>query len=168
MLGNLFGKKNESKSKVRFKNVNSSNISVNSGSGKTTISSKSISGRNIQIVNNRIVVDGNDITDQYKDQKVINIQVDGDVQTLEADGANQVTINGSVGSAKSGVGDISITGNCGPVVNGSGDVKVGGGVAGNIQTGSGDVSCGEVSGSVKTGSGDINTKPKFRTPRKLS
>jgi len=93
-------------------------------------------GRNITVNGNRVFVDGKDVTPNAKE---IKIEVSGDVERLEADACNS----------------ISVTGNAGNIATQSGDVNVCGNVGGSVQTMSGDVDCGPVSGSVSSMSGNI-------------
>lgn len=95
----------------------------------------------ISVINNKIFVDGKDIT---PDAKEINIQVIGNVNELKIDVANKVSIQGNVTNVKSTSGDIQIKGN----------------VLQNIQTVSGDVKCEQVLGNVKTVSGDVKKLKK--------
>lgn len=94
-------------------------------------------GRNISVVGNRVFVDGKDVTPDAKD---IKIEVAGNVEQLEVDACNSVSITGDVGH----------------VVTQSGDVSIEGSVGGSVQTMSGDVDCGgSIAGSVSTMSGDV-------------
>ncbi len=96
-----------------------------------------IGGRSIVVRNGRIMVDGKDVT---PDAKEINISVAGNVDRLEADACQKITVTGNVGN----------------VATQSGDVDVGGNVNGSVQTMSGDVDCaGSIGGSASTMSGDI-------------
>lgn len=94
-------------------------------------------GRNITITGNRVLVDGADVT---PDAKVVTIEVAGNVEKIEADCCER----------------ISVTGDAGIVKTQSGNVDVHGGVSGSVQTMSGDVECGgAIGGGVSTMSGDI-------------
>lgn len=103
-----------------------------------TINGVTISaGRNISITGNRIKVDGVDVTPDAKD---IRIEVAGNIERIEADACNS----------------ISVTGDAGSVHTLSGDVNISGRINGSVQTMSGDVDCGgAIAGSVSTMSGDI-------------
>lgn len=92
-------------------------------------------GRSVTITNDRVIVDGTDLTPDAKD---IHIEVSGNVENITADVCNSITINGSVGE----------------VSTQSGDVKCDD-VTGSVSVMSGDVRCGTVGGNVKTMSGDI-------------
>ncbi len=115
------------------------------------VNQTSYSGRSVTIINNKVYIDGKDVT---PDAKEINISVEGDIEKLEVDYCSKLEVKGNVGSLRSGSGDVI----CGDVTNGlttgSGDVTCGN-IAGNVSTGSGDVEANNISGSVKTGSGDI-------------
>ena len=100
---------------------------------------------NLSIINGRYFVDGKEVKDWSeftKDQKVINITIEGDVQKLDVDCCETVHING----------------NCGKVKTTSGDSEVGGNVDGDVQTVSGDIDCGNVGGDASTVSGNIRRK----------
>lgn len=94
-------------------------------------------GRSITVNNNRVFVDGKDVTPDAKD---IRIEVVGSLEKLEADACNMIVVTGDVGN----------------VATQSGDVEVGGSVRGSVATMSGDVDCGgTIGGSVSTMSGDV-------------
>lgn len=103
------------------------------------INNKSYVGRSISMVNNKLFVDGKEITADHSDAKVITVTIQGDVDKLEVDACDKVTVTGNVSSLKTM----------------SGDVDVQGSVAGSISTMSGDVDCGNVGGSISTMSGDV-------------
>jgi hypothetical protein len=94
------------------------------------------SGRTISVVNNRVFVDGKDVTPDAKD---IRIEVTGNVDRIEADACNNISVSGDAGN----------------VVTQSGNINVGGNVGGSAQTMSGDIDCGSVGGNATTMSGDI-------------
>lgn len=105
------------------------------------IGNQSFSGQNVTISNNRIIIDGVDITNNLPDQKTFNIKITGNLETLKVDVCQKIQINGTVGQVQTKSGDIDC-----------GDVK------GSITTMSGDVDCGTVSGSIQTMSGDVKYK----------
>lgn len=95
-------------------------------------------GKNITVINNRVIIDGKDVT---PDQKEITIIVEGDLENLAVDSCESVNIKGSV------YGDVKTM---------SGGLKVEGNISGNVKTMSGDIKCkGEIHGSINTMSGDI-------------
>lgn len=104
------------------------------------INGKSFTGKNIQIINNNVTIDGKTVT---TDDKVIIIRVMGDLESLQCDNANEIIIEGNV------LKDVKTT---------NGDVNIEDGVGGNVTTTNGDVFCGYISGNVQTKNGDINTK----------
>lgn len=95
-------------------------------------------GKNITISNGRVVIDG---VDRTPDAKEIRIEVQGDVQSIDADVCTS----------------ISVTGNSGAIKTQSGNIRCGD-VHGSVKTMSGDVVCDAVTGGVKTMSGDITAK----------
>ncbi|UIF90934.1 hypothetical protein [Cupriavidus sp. UYPR2.512] len=94
-----------------------------------------VSGRSITITNGRVTVDGKDVT---PDGKAISIEVQGNIDSINADACDRIAVTGSAGSVKTMSGDIR----CGDV-------------SGSVQSMSGDVTCGAVAGSVSSMSGDI-------------
>lgn len=98
---------------------------------------RSRGGRVITVHNGRVIVDGKDVTPEAKE---INISVNGNVEKIEADACQKISVTGDVGS----------------VATQSGDVDVGGSVRGSVQTMSGDVECGgNIGGSASSMSGDV-------------
>lgn len=102
--------------------------------GNTITSSGSIS-----ISNGKITVNGVDVT---PDAKVINISVVGNVEKLQADCCQTITVTGDVGN----------------IVTQSGDVEVSWDIKWSIQTMSGDVDCWNVAGNISTMSGNVKNK----------
>jgi hypothetical protein len=113
-------------------------------------------GKSITIINGKVYIDGKDVT---PDAKEINISVEGNIENLEVDHANAISIKGDINKVKSGSGDISCGNITGGAQTGSGDIDCGV-INGDVQTGSGDVNATTISGSVRTGSGDIKYKGK--------
>jgi hypothetical protein len=103
-----------------------------------SINNNSYHGRNISVINNKVYIDGKDVT---PDSKEINISVVGNVGELKVDNCNKITITGDVESIETQSGDVK----CGSVSK-------------SVKTMSGDVECGNVGGDIKTMSGDINYK----------
>jgi hypothetical protein len=96
----------------------------------------------IFIVNGGILVNGKKVENYEEleeDQKHINIEIHGEVEKIDVDVCDTITVNGNVKNIKTM----------------SGDVYVKGDVEGGIKTMSGDVDCGNVSGDVSSISGDI-------------
>lgn len=113
-------------------------------------------GDNITIKNNKVLIDGKDMT---PDAKEINITVEGNVEDLDVDYCNTLQVTGNVNTLRSGSGDVTCNDVHNGVQTGSGDVDCNN-INGYVQTGSGDVSAQTITGSVKTGSGDIKYKNK--------
>lgn len=117
---------------------------------------KNITGKVITIENGKMLVDGKPVED-WKDseEKVINITIEGNVEELQADYLNTVTVNGDTRTVRTGSGDVTVSGHVkGSIHTGSGDVHCGN-VEEDVSTGSGDVHCGNVGGRVSTMSGDV-------------
>jgi hypothetical protein len=103
------------------------------GMAQFNISGRSFRGQNITITNDRIIIDGKDVTDEYeiKPAGILEIKItEGVVENLTTDA------NVSAGS---------ISGN----VDAGGNVSCGS-VGGNVDAG-GNVSCGTVGGDVDAG-----------------
>lgn len=115
------------------------------------INGQSFAGRSIVIKNQRIIIDGVDIT---PDAKVINITVDGNLDSVSADMCEKIIVNGTVAQVNTASGDIECQDVMENVNTVSGDIECGN-VGGNVTTTSGDVKCENVTGNVKTLSGDI-------------
>ena len=104
-----------------------------------TINGMNFSGNNITITNGKVIIDGKSQTFESKE---INISISGNIEKLEVDSCEKVSVIGNVETLKTISGDVEISG----IVNGS------------VQTVSGDVKCGKISGDVKTVSGDIKNR----------
>lgn len=102
------------------------------------IDGKSFSGRSVQIINDRVIIDG--------------VEQDGSLV-----GPVSVTVHGDVERLETVSGNVEVSGSCGHVKTMSGDVRCGN-VSGDVGTMSGDVTCGPIAGSVKSMSGDIRTR----------
>jgi len=121
-----------------------------------SINGKIYSGRNISIINGKVIIDGKDNTPG--NDKVISITITGDVESLVVDYCEKITIDGNVTSVKTTSGDVEITGDIGGDVSTvSGDVESND-ISGSVKTTSGDVKCGNINGNVSTLSGDIKNK----------
>lgn len=116
--------------------------------GTMTINGRTYTGNSIQMIGNRIVIDGKDVTDASGvDMKsVLEIKVTGDVQDVSAD--KGLTVVGTVKGNIDARGSV----NCEDI---KGDVKAGGSVNADNVGGSvyanGSVNCDRVSGSVQAG-----------------
>lgn len=103
---------------------------------KITVNGHSIVGRNVNIVNGKVIVDGKEI--DFPQAKEINVTIEGDLGTLLIDSGN-VTIQGSVGEVDMNMGPVNI----------AGDAK------GSISVDQGNVTCNDVYGDVSTEMGSI-------------
>jgi len=125
---------------------------------KTTIT---VNGRVYQatgsvcINNGNVLVNGKKITSN-EDEKVINITIQGDIDSLDIDFCSEIKIDGAVGSLKTTSGDVYVSGGVKKgIKTSSGDVEVEGNVGEDVETSSGDVRAKKIDGKVKTMSGDI-------------
>ena len=101
------------------------------------INGNSYNGNNIVVNNGRIIIDGKDVT---PDQKVIDIVVHGDINSLKVDSCQKCNVNGDVhGDVSSMSGDIEIQGSANNVKSMSGDIDIGGSIQGSASTMSGDI-----------------------------
>lgn len=122
--------------------INENSATVNSGivaRNNVTINGRVVVGDvcgSLQITGGRVIINGKDVT---PDAKEISITIEGDVQALDVDVCNQVTVNGSAGRVKTGTGNVK----CGDV-------------SGNVTTNTGYIRCKSVAGSVSTNTGDIH------------
>lgn len=95
------------------------NIVSNVTNSVITINNKGYVGKSISILNGKVYIDGSNVE---VDGKEININVNGNIDTLSVDACSKITVND--------VGELKTT---------SGDVKILGIVKGDINTTSGDV-----------------------------
>lgn len=110
--------------------------------------------RSIKIINNRIYIDGDEVT---PDAKNINISVEGNIAELDIDSCGALTINGNVDTIRAGSADIDIDGDVIVVTTASGEIDIRGSVNKSVTSASGDIEVrGHVYGNVSTMSGDID------------
>lgn len=100
--------------------------------GNTIISG----GNNIVVRGNKITIDGKDVT---PDAKTINIQITGNVDKVEVDCCDSLTISGD----------------CNTVSSHNGGIDIGGSVKGSVTNHNGNIECQNVGGSVTTRNGNI-------------
>ena len=97
------------------------------------VNGREFTGRKIERVDGRILIDGRDVTDEVATPaSELLIVVQGDVSKLEIHGSQQVTINGNAGSVTATTGSITVTGN----------------VTGSVESATGSITCGKVGGNV--------------------
>lgn len=106
--------------------------------GSVTIDGKTFSGAAIQIIGNKVVVDGV-------------------AQQGELVGDISVTVNGDCESVENSNGTVEVKGSAGSVRTSNGKVTCGN-VGGDVTSINGDITCGSVTGSVKTSNGNISHK----------
>lgn len=103
---------------------------------KIVINGVEYSGKNIQINDTHVIVDGQIITSSITPN--ISIKIYGDTD-----------------SVRTTSGDVEVTGVTGSVETVSGDITCGA-VLGSVTSTSGDIHCKDIGGNVRTVSGDIN------------
>lgn len=108
-----------------------------SGNGKVVINGKEYQGRNITIVGNQVMIDGK-VYEGNEEEKAIHIVINGDVESLDLDSCEEISIYGNAKIVKTVSGNVK----CNVI-------------EGNVSTTSGDVITKEIKGSVSTMSGDI-------------
>ena len=103
-----------------------------------TINGKTYKGNNVSVINNEVFIDGKR-ADQTEDTKVINITIDGKVETLDVDYCDK----------------LEITGDCGNVSSKNGNIQVKGNVSGDVTNKNGNIVCRDVGGDAETKNGDV-------------
>lgn len=106
-----------------------------------TIGNVTYQGNNVSVINGRVIIDGKDVT---PDGKQITINVVGDIQSLNIDTCESISVKGNVGTLETKTGDVNIEGN----------------VAGDVKSNVGDIDCYDVGGNVSTKTGDIKYRKK--------
>jgi hypothetical protein len=123
--------------------------------GSISINGSKYSGKNIRIENNKVYVDGN-LVEGGKDDKVINILVEGSIDRLDVDYCSNLVVEGDVKTLNTVSADVKVNNVTGDIKTTSGDVDVKGSCGGSVNTVSGDVTAKSIAGNVKTVSGDID------------
>ncbi len=109
--------------------------------GTSTINGKTYKGKNIEIKNNRVWVDGEEQKDsKLKEVKNISISIDGNIQSIEISDCNDLRVKGDVGKIDLNNGNIEIEGNVeNGVTSKNGNIEINGNVTGNVSSVNGDV-----------------------------
>ncbi|HXV27134.1 MAG TPA: hypothetical protein VD862_03895 [Candidatus Paceibacterota bacterium] len=101
------------------------------------INGMSFSGSSVVIRNNKVIVDGKDVT---PDAKEIVITVDGNVELLDIAACQSVRVSGDAGSVKVQSGDVEVEGDVkGDVETMAGSINVGGNIGGDANTMAGNI-----------------------------
>ena len=121
-----------------------SQINTSFGSS-TTINGKTYKGKNIQVNNGKVIIDG------------VVQKADGKDEILTGD--ITIVVNGNCDSVESDSGDIVINGDAKAVSSSNGDITISKDVKGNVSTSNGDVDVkGQIAGNVTTSNGDITSR----------
>ena len=87
------------------------------------INGKVFYGNNVSISRNKIIIDGVEVTDEdVVNSKTVNITVEGNVNSIEADYVSKIEVKGTVGNVKTTSGDIHCLNVEGDIKTTSGDV----------------------------------------------
>ena len=103
------------------------------------INGKSYSGSNLTISNNKVIIDGVVVGDD--DSKIINIKVEGNINSLIVDNCNKLEIVGDCHNVSSKNGNISIKGN----------------VENNVENKNGNIVAKNIAGNATTKNGNITS-----------
>lgn len=107
------------------------------GAGSVSVNEDIFHGRVISIKDGVVIVDGEEKGDFSVDGNKINVQVNGDVERIDA-GDVDVTVSGSVGSVRTQSGDVKCND-----------------IGGDAETMIGNITCRNISGNARTLSGNI-------------
>ncbi len=103
------------------------------------INGKIYGGKSISISGNKIIIDGKDVTPNSKE---ITIVINADLDSLEVDVCEYITIHG----------------NCNTVESTNGSIKVSKDIKGDVRTTNGNVIAGVIHGNTRTTNGSIISK----------
>lgn len=110
---------------------NGNSVTMNSANGKTIINGKEYIGNNISVINNKVIIDGKDVTEDFGNT-IQNITINGDVSNVKCESGG-LTINGNV------TGDVD-----------AGHSVTCGDVSGNVSSGH-SIKCKSIGGNAKAG-----------------
>jgi uncharacterized protein (DUF342 family) len=112
-------------------------------------------GDSIVISNGKVKIDGKRV--DTGDAKEIKIEVHGDIDLLDVDVCEYVTVEGNVGDIKVSQGDITVNGNVmDNVTNSQGDITIAGDLNGDAKNSMGNIKAGKnIYGKPKTSMGSI-------------
>lgn len=102
-------------------------------------------GESMTIINGKTYVNGKEVdlaelANKQEDSNVYHIHIEGDVDKLEIDHCETISVNGNVRKIHTSYGSIEIKGD----------------VDGDVHTNMGDIECGNVDGDVHTNMGSIS------------
>ena len=112
-------------------------------------------GDSIVVSNSKIFIDGKRV--DIGDAKEIKIEVHGDIDVLDVDVCEYVTVEGNVGDVKVSQGNVTINGNVmDKVTNSQGNITIAGDLNGDAKNSMGDIKAGKnIYGKPKTSMGSI-------------
>ncbi|MDR5810314.1 hypothetical protein [Caballeronia sp. LZ019] len=104
-----------------------------------TINGRTVTGKNISVRGKQVTVDGETVT--VDDSLRVIIEVQGDVERIDVDSCERLSVHGQAGRVSVVSGNIT----CGDV-------------GGSVETVSGNVNCRDIGGNVSTTSGNVNRR----------
>lgn len=111
-------------------------------------------GEKVSIAGGKLVIDGTEVASEASK---LQIHIEGNVQQLQVDSAQSITVSGSAGEVRTHSGDVKCAAVTGSVQTNSGDVNCGD-VGGSVTTSSGDIQAQAIHGDARSGSGDVGRK----------
>jgi hypothetical protein len=131
-----------------------SNSAKIEGCSKVTINGKTFVGSTVEVVNDKVTIDGKPVNADCESYKTINITVEGNCGHVTVQ-VGDVTVKGSVdGEVHTGMGNIECGDVTGSVDNSMGDI-VCGNVGGDVSDAMGNISCRDVKGDASASMGNI-------------
>lgn len=124
--------------------------------GIIKIGNQSFVGNNIKINNGKVKIDGKPIS-LDENQKIFNIEITGNIDSINSDADGDINVNGNVGKIETITGSVKCKNVTGSVTSDTGNInceKVGG----DVGTDTGDIHCGDVGGNAKSSTGNISAK----------
>ena len=115
--------------------------SVNSVNSFVSVNGHRYYGRSVTVNNGQVIIDGQNLSHELRNDKVITIDISGDIEMLTVDACEYIKINGNASKVETMSGNV----NCGDVT-------------GDVSTMSGPVTCGNIGGDVETMSGSIRRR----------
>jgi cytoskeletal protein CcmA (bactofilin family) len=96
------------------------------------------SGTNVRVANGKVYID--DKIQESSDDKNINIQINGDIESLNVDICDKIIVQGNVDNVETTNGNVQVDGIVlGNVKTTNGSVKIGGSVQGEVSTVNGSI-----------------------------
>ena len=95
----------------------------------------------VSIIGDKVFCEGKLVEpSENSDKEKTTIIINGDIDNIDIESAEEITVNGSVNKVNVSSGNLKISGN----------------VTGNVNNNTGNIKCGNVNGNVKTSCGNIS------------